>query len=91
MMTIGQLTGLLLLVVWLGVPLSAELKAPAVSCSSVFIESLQEYRTICSNGNYYTTRYRAPFRDWETHQLLPSGPRQPIPLYRQPRPGARQY
>jgi hypothetical protein len=89
-MSIGRLAGLLLLIVWLGAPLSAETTAPAVSCSSVFVESLQEYRTTCSNGNYYTTRYRPRFRDWEMRQMFPSGPRQPIPLYRQPRPGARQ-
>jgi hypothetical protein len=90
-MSVGRLTGLLLLVVWLGVPLRAGTTVPVVSCSSVFIESLQEYRTTCSNGSYYTTWYRPLFKDWETRQMFPSGPRKPIPLYQQPRPGARQY
>jgi hypothetical protein len=89
-MSIGRWIGLLLLVGWLGVPLSVGARAPAVTCSSVFIESLQEYRTSCSNGTYYTTRYRPIFRDWETHQMFPSGPRKPLPLYRQPRPGTHQ-
>ena len=90
-MSLGRLTGLLLLIAWLGIPLSAGARAPTVSCSSVFIKSLQEYRTVCSNGAYYTTRYRPPYKDWETRQVAPSGPRQPLPLHRQPRPGARQY
>jgi hypothetical protein len=90
-MSLGRLTGLLLLVAWLGVPFGAGATGPAVSCSSVFIQSLQEYRTTCSNGTYYTTRYRPLFKDWETRQLLPSGPRKPLPLYRQPQPSARQY
>jgi hypothetical protein len=90
-MSLGQLTGGLLLVTWLGVPLSIGATEPAVSCASVFIQSLQEYRTTCSNGTYYTTRYRPWFKAWETRQLLPSGPRQPLPLYRQPQPRARQY
>jgi hypothetical protein len=85
-----RLTGFLLLLGWLFVPLSAGARAPAVSCSSVFIEALQEYRTACSDGRYYTTRYRSPFRDWETHQMFPSGPRKPPPLHRQPRSGAYQ-
>jgi hypothetical protein len=87
---VRRLIGLLLLVGWLFVPLSAGARAPAVSCSSVFIQALQEYRTACSDGRYYTTRYRPPFRDWETHQMFPSGPRKPPPLHRQPRPGAYQ-
>jgi hypothetical protein len=89
-MSVGRLIGLLLFVGWLGVPFSAGAKAPAVSCSSVFIESLGEYRTTCSNGTYYTTRYQPSFRQWETYQTFPSGPRKPLPLYRQPLPGAQQ-
>jgi hypothetical protein len=89
-MSITRLTGLLLLAGWLGVPLGAGAKAPAVSCSSVFIQSLQEYRTICSNSAYYTTRYRPIFRDWEMQQRFPSGPHKPPPLHRQPRPNVRQ-
>jgi hypothetical protein len=90
-MSLGRLTGVLLLVTWLSVPLSAWAKEPAVSCASVFIQSLQEYRTTCSHGTDNTTRYRPCFKGWETRQLLPSGPRQPLPLYRQPHPSARQY
>jgi hypothetical protein len=75
---------------WLGVPHGAEAKAPRPSCSSVFIESLQEYRTACSNGAYYRTYYRPIFKDWEMQQMFPSGPRNPPPLYRQPRPNIRQ-
>ena len=75
---------------WLGVPGGAEATAPATSCSSVFIESLQEYRTVCSNGAYYTTRYRPTFRDWEMQKMFPSGPQKPPPLYRQLRPNVRQ-
>jgi hypothetical protein len=90
MMRPKQLTGLFVLVVWLAVPLCVGATKPAVTCSSVFIQTLQEYRTVCSDGRYYTTRYRAPFRDWETHQMFPSGPRKPPPLHRQPRPGAYQ-
>jgi hypothetical protein len=89
-MRTGRVTGLLLCVAWFSMPLSAGARAPAVTCSSVFIGSLQEYRTSCSNGTYYTTRYRPIFKDWETQQTFPSGPRKPLPLYRQPRPGARQ-
>jgi hypothetical protein len=89
-MSIGRVTGFLVCVAWFGMPLSAGARAPAVTCSSVFIASLQEYRTACSNGSYYTTRYRPIFKDWETHQAFPSGPRKPLPLYRQPRPGAHQ-
>ncbi|HSF29195.1 MAG TPA: hypothetical protein VLK82_01790 [Candidatus Tectomicrobia bacterium] len=85
-----QLFGLLLMVGWLCVPISAGARNAAVSCSSVFIQSLQEYRTVCSDGRYYATRYRPPFRDWETHQMSPSAPRKPPPLHRQPRPGAYQ-
>ena len=89
-MRIGRLTGLLLFVGWVSVPFSARARAPAVTCSSVFIESLQEYRTSCSNGTYYTTRYHPIFKDWETYQTFPSGPRKPLPLHRQPRPGTRE-
>ena len=89
-MSVRQLTGLVFLVGWLALPLGAGAKAPAVSCSSVFIQSLQEYRTVCSNGAYYATRYRPIFRDWEMQQMLPSGPQKPPPLYRQPRPNVRQ-
>jgi hypothetical protein len=89
-MSVGRLTGLLLLVGWLGVALHAGAAPPAVSCSSAFVTSLQEYRTVCSNGAYYTTRYRPIFKDWEMHQVFPSGARKPPPLHRQPRPGARQ-
>jgi hypothetical protein len=89
-MSLGRLTGVLLLVTWLGVALSAWTKEPAVSCASVYITSLQEYRTTCSHGTYYATRYRPWFKAWETRQQFPSGPRQPLPLSRQPRPGARQ-
>jgi hypothetical protein len=74
----------------LGIPSGAEATAPAVSCSSVFVEALQEYRTVCSNGAYYTTRYRPIFKDWEMQQMFPSGPQKPPPLYRQPRPNIRQ-
>ena len=89
----GRLLGLLLIIGlgWLGVLNGAEAKAPAVSCSSVFIQSLQEYRTVCSNGAYYTTRYRPISSDWEMQQRFPSGPQKPPPLYRQPRPNIRQY
>jgi hypothetical protein len=90
-MSLGRLTGVLLLVTWLGVPLHVGATAPAVSCASVFIQSLQEYRTTGSHGAYYTTRYRPWFKAWETRQLFPSGPRQPLPLHRQPQPGTRQY
>ena len=89
-MSVGRLAGLLLLLGWLGVPLSVGATAPAGSCTSVFIESLQEYRTVCSNGAYYRTRYRPHITQWETHQVFPSGPRKPLPLHRQPRPGAQQ-
>ena len=89
-MSVGRLIGLLLVIGWLGVPRGAEATAPATSCSSVFIESLQEYRTVCSNGAYYTTRYRPIFRDWEMQQMFPSGPQKPPPLYWQPRPNVRQ-
>jgi hypothetical protein len=75
---------------WLGVPHGAEAKAPRPSCSSVFIESLQEYRTVCSNGAYYRTYYRPLFKDWEMQQMFPSGPQKSPPLYRQPRPNIRQ-
>jgi hypothetical protein len=75
---------------WLGTPSGVEATAPAGSCASIFIQSLQEYRTVCSNGAYYTTRYRPIFRDWEMQQLFPSGPQKPPPLYRQPRPNIRQ-
>jgi hypothetical protein len=89
-MSVRRLIGLLFLVGWLGITLGAEAKAPAVSCSSVFIESLQEYRTTCSNGTYHATRYRPIFRDWEMQQMFPSGPPKPPPLYWQPRPNIRQ-
>jgi hypothetical protein len=89
-MSVTRLTGLLLLIGWVGVAFGSGTKAPAVSCSSVFIEALGEYRTVCSNGTYYTTRYRPAFRQWETDQTFPSGPRKPLPLHRQPRPGAQQ-
>jgi hypothetical protein len=90
-MSLGPQTGVLLLVTWLGVLFSIGATEPAMSCSSVFIQSQQGYRTSCSNGTYYTTRYRQWFKAWETRQLLPSGPRHPLPLSRQPHPGARQY
>ena len=88
----GRLIGLLLIIGtgWLGAPSGAEARASATSCTSVFIQSLQEYRTVCSNGAYYTTRYRPIFRDWEMQQMFPSGPQKPPPLYRQPRPNLRQ-
>jgi hypothetical protein len=85
-MSIGRLTGVLLLIGWLSVPLRAEAAPSVPSCSSVFNESVQEYRTVCSNGTYYTTRYRPSFRDWESHQLFPSGPRKSVPIHRQPQP-----
>jgi hypothetical protein len=85
-MSVRQLTGLVFLVGCLALPLGAGAKAPAVSCSSVFIQSLQEYRTVCSNGAYYATRQRPALRDWEMQQKFPSGPRKPPPLYRQPQP-----
>jgi hypothetical protein len=44
-MRVTRLLGLLSVIGWFGVSLSAEATAPAVSCSSVFIESLQEYRS----------------------------------------------
>jgi hypothetical protein len=75
---------------WLCVPRGAEATARTPSCSSVFIESLQEYRTVCSNGTYYRTYYRPTFKDWEMQQMFPSGPRKPPPLHRQPRPNVRQ-
>ena len=88
----ARLIGLLLIIGagWLGTLSGAEATAPAASCASVFIQSLQEYRTVCSNGAYYTTRYRPIFRDWEMQQMFPSGPQKPPPLYRQPRPNIRQ-
>jgi hypothetical protein len=91
----GRLIGLLLIIStgWLGVlslQHGAEAMPPAPSCTSVLIQSLQEYRTICSNGAYYTTRYRPIFRDWEMQQLFPSAPKKPPPLYRQPQPNVRQ-
>jgi hypothetical protein len=88
----ARLIGLLVIIGsgWLGALSSAEVVAPAASCASVFIQSLQEYRTVCSNGAYYTTRYRPIFRDWEMQQMFPSGPQKPPPLYRQPRPNIRQ-
>jgi hypothetical protein len=91
-MSSTQLRGLLfaISVGWLGAPSGAEATAPAASCASVFIQSLQEYRTVCSNGAYYTTRYRPIFKDWEMQQMFPSGPQKPPPLYRQPRPNIRQ-
>ena len=89
-MRVTRLLGLLFVIGWFGVSLSAEATAPAVSCSSVFIESLQEYRTVCSNGAYSATRYRPIFRDWEMQQMFPSGPQHPPPLYRQPPPNVRQ-
>jgi hypothetical protein len=89
-MNLMRLIGLLLLIGWLSVPFGVWAKAPDVSCSSVFIQSLREYRTVCSNGRYYTTRYRPIFRDWEMQQTFPSGPPKPPPLHRQPRPNIRQ-
>jgi hypothetical protein len=89
-MRVKRLIGVLLVIGWLGVPHGTEATAPAASCTSVFIQSLQEYRTVCSNGAYYTTRYRPIFRDWEMQQMFPSGPQKPPPLHRQPRPNIRQ-
>src|SRR5919197_3507749 len=77
-----RVIGLLLVIGWLGLPLGAEATRPAPSCSSVFIESLQEYRTVCSNGAYYRTYSRQIFKDWEMQQMYPSGPHKPPPLYR---------
>ena len=87
----GRLIGLLLIIgtAWLGAMRGAEATAPATSCASVFIQSLQEYRTVCSNGAYYTSRYRPIFRDWEMQQMFPSGPQKPPPLYRLPQPNMR--
>jgi hypothetical protein len=75
---------------WLAALGPAKASAPVPSCASVFIQSLHEYRTVCSNGAYYTTRYRPIFRDWEMQQMFPSGPQKPPPLYWQPRPNIRQ-
>jgi hypothetical protein len=88
--SLERLVGILLVIVGLGIAPTAQGLAPAVSCSSVFIESLQEYRTVCSNGAYYTTRYRPFLKQWETDQLFPSGPSKALPLHRYPRPGAQQ-
>jgi hypothetical protein len=87
-----RLLGLLLFtgLGWLGSLSAAEAAAPTASCVSVFVQSLQEYRTVFSNGTYYATRYRPIFRDWEMQQLFPSGPKRPPPLYWQPRPNLRQ-
>jgi hypothetical protein len=89
-MRVPRLVGLVCLIGWLGMALTAGATTPARSCSSVFVEALQEYRTVCSNGAYYTTRYNPLLRDWEMRQTFPSGPQKPPPLFWQPRPNIRQ-
>lgn len=50
-----------------------------MSCSAVFLGSLQEYWTACSNGASYRTRSRPLFKDWEMHQMFPAEPQKPLP------------